>query len=223
MSKTWLLLPISLIAASCAIFPAGSIFNPGSTTLDPKVLAVTEQTTETTKESVGLRWNDVLNSKSYEIIKKNQEGQSKVFPTDKREFTDSDVKGGKSYTYSVRALDGNNTQLTISKEVSVTPLVSTVKRPVLPGTPKQVDVAQPDLTWDPAEGAKWYFIKVNDRADGKLVFGGFSDKTSIKVGAQNYSKTVSLPMFDELHNVSLKRGSSYEWTVTAIRAEGDKL
>lgn len=217
MHKTWLLVPLAVFTGSigCALLPGAA-----STKLEPKILAITEQTTETKKVSVGLRWNEVLNAKSYEIIKKNP---SRVIPTDKREYADTDVGEGKNYTYSIRALDGNNTQLTVSNEITATTLAATVKPPNLPGTPSQVEGSQPDLTWDAAEGAKWYFVRVNDRADGKLIFGGFADKTSLKIGAQNYSKTVSLPLFDEVHNVSLKRGSSYQWTVTAIRAESDKL
>lgn len=221
MRKLSLVLP-ALLIAGCSVFPAGSIFNPGNTKLEPKVLAITE-TSETTTATVGLRWNDVLNAKSYEIVKKNSDGQSKVFTTDAKEYTDRDINLEKTYTYTLRALDGNNMQLTVSSPIEVKPLTSGLDKPALSTSTLTVESAQPDLTWNAVTGASWYFIEVRDRADNKQIYGAFANTNTWKLGSASYNKSLSLPGFNQIQNIGLKRGSSYNWTVTALKADKEKL
>lgn len=217
-----------LLPLAAVVFLAGcptDLIN-GVTKLEPKVLAITKTSAAgNTTSSVGLKWNDVLNAKIYQIIK-TYDTTTTTLNTAKesdREYSDSDVRAGVQYSYTIRALDTGNNQVAISSAIPVEMLPPTVGMPGATDSIIPVSPGKATITWTAAAGAQWYYVSVVDAADNKVLYGGFANTNTWQIGAPSYQANLNLPGFTELTGNGFTNGRSYLWKVSAIRANSEKL
>ena len=194
------------------------------------VLAVTSVDPETgnTAHKAVLNWSTAVNAKTYEVQRKFGDNPVKVLdPVQTTTYTDTTVGAGQSFTYTVRALSGDTRELTTSDPKTVQVLPAQVAKPtgLQPADNATVGVGEvPTFSWQPVEGANWYYVKVVNLASGETAYSGLTKNTSLKFGADSPLK---FERFEEQFPVgaksSITRGIVYSWSVSAIRGNVPEL
>lgn len=219
-------LAVTLLAA-CTL-PNGTYVGGGPLPLSALgVTQVDPQTGKVSSEAM-LSWNSALNAKTYELIRQLPGSTGKVLTsTSDTHYTDSALDVGQVATYTVRALSGDEKELTTSNPEHVTILNQTVAKPanLKPADKATISVGDtPTFSWDAVPGANWYYVTVTNGATNQTAWSALTDKTSIAFGADS---TIKLDKFNTQFPTgapeSITTGIVYSWTVEAIRGDNADL
>lgn len=221
-------LAVGFLAACAPLNPTGVSNTPhiggGPLPLDVLAMTSTDPETGNAKYEAFLRWSPALNGKNYEVYRKFGDAQKRpLTTTDKVTYTDSTVGRDQTFSYDVRALSGENKELTVSNPTSVTVYAPQVGKPtnLQPADNATVGVGEvPTFKWDAVSGANWYYVKVTNMAENSVAYSALTQATSIKFGDDS---PLSFSRFPDLFPVGAKssivRGVIYAWTVSAIRGD----
>jgi hypothetical protein len=208
--------------------PGGPFLGGGPLPLS--TLAVTSVSPETGNATykVLLDWPSALNARSYEVQRKFGENTNRVVATVSQDaYTDADVSADQSFVYSVRALSGENKELTVSQPQTVKVLGAQVAKPVglAPADNASINVGEdPTFSWQPVTGANWYYLRVVNGATDETVYSALTSQTSIKYGAESPLKFEAFgDQFPVGAKSSITRGIVYRWTVAAVRGDNADL
>jgi hypothetical protein len=195
-----------------------------------QVLGVTSVDAETGNPSYKalVHWQAALNAKNYEVQRKFGENPTKVIATvSSTDYTDSTVGADQTFTYTVRALSGENKELVTSNPLAVKVLAAQVTKPtgLQPADNASIGVGEsPSFSWQAVSGANWYYVNVIDGTNNKTVWSALTKDTSIKFGADSPLK---LDAYKDEFPVGaqggIKQGIVYRWTVSAIRGDNADL
>jgi hypothetical protein len=206
--------------------PGGPFLGGGPLPLS--VLAVTAIDPETgnTSHKAVLEWPAALNAKNYEIQRKFGENPAKIVATVSEDrYTDTTVGDNQTFTYTVRALSGDNKEQTTSQPVPVAVLAAQVGKPtgLMPADNTVVGVGEsPSFSWQAVSGANWYYVKVV--TGDKTVWSALTKDTSLKFGAESPLKFDNFgDQFPVGSQSSITRDLVYRWTVSAIRGDNPDL
>lgn len=224
-------LAVGLLAA-CSNNPTGVSNTPhiGGGALPLDVLAVTTTDAETgnPKYEAFLRWSPALNAKNYEVYRKFGTNTRQLRATvQTTAYKDDSVGREQTFEYNVRALSGENAELTVTNPVSVTIFAPTVGKPtnLQPADNTVVGIGDvPTLKWDAVNGANWYYVKVNNVADGSVAYSALTQATSIKFGDNSPLAFDRIPdLLPVGAKSSIVKGIVYSWTVSAVRGDNTDL
>ena len=143
-----------------------------------------------------LKWNAVPGAAKYRIYKENSEGKFKLIATTtKTDFTDTDVKLGKTYTYTLKAENGKNVSACKKPGWSVkytlkTPVISSVN-----GYSTKIKIK-----WSEVSGAEGY--KVYRKAENEKKYTNIA-----KIKGTTYT------------DKEAKKGVKYTYTVKAYKGK----
>lgn len=220
---------LALAATACS--PGAGLPHVGGGALPLDVLAVTEVNAQTGNASYTalLDWPTALNAKIYQVNRKFGENPATLHATlnePQTEYVDTAGLGAaQTFSYQVRALSGENKELTVSNFVTVGVLAQSVAKPtgLSPANNAQLGVGEtPTFTWQPVAGANWYYVTVTSVANNnERVWSALTSDTTARFGAESplrFSKFGN--RFPVGTASSLSPGVVYRWTVQAIRAEG---
>lgn len=209
---------------ACAIPGIPQIGGP----LSLHVLAVTEvdAVTGNTDHLAVLEWPSAFNAKTYEVIREFEGDTAKVLASlEEDRYTDTTVGAGQTFTYQVRALSGENQELTVSDTVQVMVLPQEVAKPagLSPEDNAQIGVGEdPTFSWQPAAGADWYYVSVTKVQDNSRVWSALTAETSIAFGADSPLRFEHFgDQFPVGEQSSITAGLVYEWSVKAIRLNAE--
>lgn len=197
---------------------------PGITGLDLKPLALTTQdaVTGVVKHRVVLDWNDALNARNYEVIRKFGD-KSTVTAVQESKYTDDSVGAGQTFTYTVRALSGTNEELTVTDPKTVTVLAKEVAAPtgLEPANNATVGIGEvPTFKWQAAPNANWYYVTVRDGRTNDVTWSALTKETSIKYGAESPLKFEGVQdQFPVGKKGDITKGIVYQWQVQSLRAD----
>ena len=76
-----------------------------------KYVAAPKLTLSSTSKGVSIKWNSVAGASKYRVYYKSGSDWKKLTDTTGTSFVDTDVRNGKTYTYTIRAMDSNNNHL----------------------------------------------------------------------------------------------------------------
>lgn len=208
--------------------PGGPFLGGGPLPLS--TLAVTSISPETGNATykVLLDWQSALNARNYEVNRKFGDNTTRVVATVSQDaYTDADVGTGQSFVYSVRALSGENKELTVSQPQAVTVLAAQVAKPtgLVPADNASINVGEdPSFSWQPVTGANWYYLRVVNGATDETVYSALTAQTSIKFGVDSPLKFEAFAdQFPVGAKSSITRGIVYRWTVSAVRGDNADL
>lgn len=225
-------LAVGLLTACNSGNPSGVSNTPhiGGGALPLDALAVTSTDAETGNPSYTayLRWSPALNAKNYEVYRKFGTNTRQLRATQQEvNHTDSTVGRDQTFEYSIRALSGENMELTASNPVSVTVFAPQVGKPTTlqPADNTVVGIGDvPTLQWDAVNGANWYYVKVNNVADNSVAYSALTQATSIKFGDNSPLNFERFPnLFPVGAKSSIVKGIVYSWTVSAVRGDNTDL
>lgn len=171
-----------------------------------------------------LNWQAAINAKNYEVQRKFGDNPTKVIATQSgTSYTDGTVGADQSFTYTVRALSGENKELVTSNPVMVKMLTATVGKPsgLTPADNASISVGEnPTFSWQPVTGANWYYVNVIDGTNNQTVWSALTKDTTIKFGADSPLKLdAAKDVFPVGTQGGIKMGVVYRWTVSAVRGD----
>ena len=85
-----------------------SDFRPGKSV---KYVEAPKLTLSSTSKGVSIKWNAVAGASKYRVYYKGSNGWTKLTDSAGTSYVDTDVRDGKPYTYTIRAMDSNNNHL----------------------------------------------------------------------------------------------------------------
>ena len=214
--------------AACTV-PGTNTFVGGGP-LPFNALAVTSIDAETGNPSYKalLSWNAPLNAKTYEVQRKFGDNASKVVATiSDTKYTDATVGADQSFTYTIRALSGENKELVTSNPQTIKVLGAAVTKPtgLMPADNASIGVGEmPTFSWQPVANANWYYVRVVNGTDDSTVWSALTKDTSLKFGAESpLSLSAFADQFPVGSKASITRGVVYRWTVSAVRGDAADL
>ncbi|MBR1482549.1 MAG: hypothetical protein IJ598_06235 [Ruminococcus sp.] len=159
----------------------------------PQILGIVSTT-----EGVKLSWNDT-GAFNYRVFYKGRNGWTRLGTTNKTTFTDTDVRDGGTYTYTVRCVDGYDEYCSDYDHSGKTftyrtPMLSTPQVTTLRSVNEGVK-----LTWNPVSGAYGY----------RVFYKG-------KSGWVGMGNTTGSSFIDE----DVRVGGTYTYTVRCINSSG---
>ncbi|MBM3274394.1 MAG: hypothetical protein FJZ00_04535 [Candidatus Sericytochromatia bacterium] len=218
--------------AALAGCPSQTGVNSGPTTLTLNALAITAKdpkVPDTWLPKVYLSWNEVPATSKYEL---NLTGSTvPLQSTSATSFThtpNDGVKEGRSYTYTVRALDANNQQKIASSAVTTEVLAHSIGAvpsvSVTPATGDKVTSTTPTISWSEVTGATGYWVKVVRIGDTETtVYAALVQGTSVKLGEWPL-ETVKWLQFDQSgKDATLTGGKNYKVNVQALATKKTNL
>lgn len=218
----------ALSATACAPGGLPGLPHVGGGALSLSVLAVTQVDAETGNASYKalLRWPTALSARLYEVNRKFGDNPAKTLERVQEKTTYTDTQGlgaGQAFSYQVRALSGENKELTVSNYVPVTVMAQGVGKPtgMQPANGAQLGVGEvPTFSWTPVPDANWYYVTVTDGANNNArVWSALTKDASIQFGAESPLKFSSFEEHFPVGTVSsLRSGVVFRWTVQAIAA-----
>ena len=159
----------------------------------PQILGIVSTT-----EGVRLNWTD-SGAFNYRVFYKGRNGWTRLGTTNSTTFTDTDVRDGGTYTYTVRCVDGYDNYCSDYDNNGNT---FTYRRPVL-STPQVTKLQSVNegvrLTWSPVNGAYGYRVFYKGK-DGWVGMGN----------------TTGTSFIDE----DVRVGGTYTYTVRCINSSG---
>ncbi|HEY9721574.1 MAG TPA: hypothetical protein V6D47_06145 [Oscillatoriaceae cyanobacterium] len=219
-------LAVTLLAA-CTL-PNGTYVGGGPLPLTALGVTQVDPATQKVSSEAMLSWNSALSAKTYEVIRQLATGTAKVVTTTSNtSYTDSSLDVGMAASFTVRALSGDQKELTTSNPEPVAILKQQVGKPtgLQPADKATINVGDtPTFSWSAVSGANWYYVTVTNGASGKVAWSALTDNTSLKFGADS---TVKLDKFTTIFptgsNESITNGIVYSWNVEAIRGDNSDL
>ncbi|MDB5101246.1 MAG: hypothetical protein JWM80_5667 [Cyanobacteria bacterium RYN_339] len=204
----------------------GVLASAGFGKLNLNVLAVTtvDPETQTVSSKAYVRWPTAPGAKTYEVIRTFGTNPAKVVATiGDTSYTDTSLGANQTAIFKVRALSGENKELTTTDDKSVAVQAQTVGKPELtaPADNASLGVGDvPTLTWKPVTGATWYYVKVVRGDNDSPVYNALTKDTSIKFGDNSPLKFDNFgDLFPTDAKATITRGIIFRWTVQAIRAD----
>ncbi len=85
-----------------------SDYRPGKSV---KYVEAPKLTLSNTSKGVSIKWNSVAGASKYRVYYKGSNGWTKLTDSTGTSYIDTDVRDGKPYTYTIRAMDSNNNHL----------------------------------------------------------------------------------------------------------------
>ena len=85
-----------------------SDYRPGKSV---KYVEAPKLTLASTRSGVSIKWNAVAGASKYRVYYKGRNGWTKLVDSAGTSFVDTDVEDGKTYTYTIRAMDNNGNHL----------------------------------------------------------------------------------------------------------------
>ena len=76
-----------------------------------KYVEAPKLTLSSTSKGVSIKWNAVAGASKYRVYYKGSNGWTKLTDSTGTSYVDTDVRDGKPYTYTIRAMDSNNNHL----------------------------------------------------------------------------------------------------------------
>ncbi|MFN3429780.1 MAG: hypothetical protein ACK46X_07490 [Candidatus Sericytochromatia bacterium] len=208
--------------------PGGPFLGGGPLPLYTLAMTQIDPETGNTSHKIVLDWPSALNAKNYEIQRKFGDQATRVLTTVSTDsYTDATVGAGQAFTYTVRALSGDNKEQTTSQPVAVTVLPAQVGKPtgLAPADNASIGVGEdPTFSWQAVTGANWYYVRVVNGATDQVVWSALTKDASIKFGAESPLKFDNFSdQFQVGSQSSITRGIVYRWTVSAIRGDNADL
>lgn len=217
-------LPLVALLVGCPALPGIN----GNTDLSPKVLAVTKSGSVGTTANAYLEWQAITNAESYQVLYVLGETSEVADTTSKLSFSEQ-VQPGLTITYKVRALDGSGNEKASSSPLQVKVMDAQVSAPtdlkVEGETPAKnlftPTSAKPTISWGKVDNATHYYVKIEKKSDGKVLYASLTDRLEATMGTL-VREDLKLPNYPQVKDQTLPTDPVF-LSVTAIRADDPDL
>ncbi|MNK76984.1 hypothetical protein D3C87_965690 [compost metagenome] len=219
-------LPLVLLLAGCP----NLLGSTGNTELNPKALAVTQNTGAGATANAYVEWQPVTNASLYQVLRTTGQNSDSVQKSDKTHFSEQ-VGVGSTITYKIVALDASGNEKTTSTPISIQVLASEVAAPgdiTVDGKKiaddkniTSVATGKPAISWSPAEKATHYYVKITDEGD-KTLFAALTKEPQLTVGALPF-EDLKVPHYTQVKGDGIPAGKVVKLMVSAIRANDADL
>ncbi len=155
-----------------------------------------KSTSSDMNKGITLNWDVVAGAAKYRVYRLNSEGKFKLIATTtKNYFTDTDVKTGKTYTYTLKSENGKNVSGCVKPGWSVK---CTLKTPVISEVTNTTSAIK--IKWSSVSGVDGY--KLYRKAEGESKY-----KNIAKLSGTSYTDS------------NVKKGVKYTYTVKAYKGK----
>lgn len=218
-------LPLIALLTGCP-----SLFGAtGNTELNPRALAVTQNTGAGATANAYLEWQPVTNAALYQVQRTTGASTESMPKSDKTTFSEQ-VGVGNTISYKVVAFDPSGNEQRSSAPLAVQVLGAEVTAPTgltVDGKTASVDnitsisLGKPALSWNAAEKATHYYVRIANSED-KTLYAAFTKEPQATVGSLSY-EGLKVPHYTQVKGEGLPSEKVVRIVISAIRANDADL
>ncbi|MNR80270.1 hypothetical protein D3C86_359860 [compost metagenome] len=218
-------LPLVLLLAGCP----NLLGSTGNTELNPKALAVTQNTGAGATANAYVEWQPVTNASLYQVLRTTGQNSDSVQKSDKTHFSEQ-VGVGSTITYKIVALDASGNEKTTSTPISIQVLASEVAAPsgiTVDGKTADaqnitsIGAGKPAISWSAADKATHYYVRIADASD-KTLYAALTKEPQLTVGTLPF-EDLKVPHYTQVKGDGIPAEKVVKLMVSAIRANDADL